>query len=429
MTIAFAFQFPSGVMPYVGAQYFKDDSSTSDSCNSGDAKYAYYNGIFTSIGGAVAFLLEGYLGRLADVYGRKKIMYFTWFCMFSAYSLMVFTNNVWFAIGLSPLVALCGASGGISTVLQASLADSVKCKKNRTVVFSILFGIAGLVTVVAAVLVPIVVDLLGLKAPFFVFSGIMLLALLWLIFVVEETLPANKRMKQTVKYQNPCTILVEIKSNKILLWFSVVALVTAIPESGLDDIIMNYCNEQLDLCGATKTTAYDSLFSITIGVVAFVFLMVLMPLMSRCINDVGLLVVGLLFLLMVMASAALLYFVPNVVVAMSIWATFAASYILNPTVDGSLSQRLDDADQGVGIGVIHGVKGLTVCFAPYLFGGLYDLFDQDEWYVTTPFMVGAAITVCGFFIVLGPLKRTINRYDEDKIRSGKVPVNAPTDYD
>eukprot|EP00486_Rosalina_sp_Unknown_P013811 CAMPEP_0201597300 /NCGR_PEP_ID=MMETSP0190_2-20130828/193845_1 /ASSEMBLY_ACC=CAM_ASM_000263 /TAXON_ID=37353 /ORGANISM="Rosalina sp." /LENGTH=122 /DNA_ID=CAMNT_0048058237 /DNA_START=8 /DNA_END=373 /DNA_ORIENTATION=+ len=75
-TIAFAFQFPDIVINQVGAKYFNQDSG--DSCSSGNARYAYYGGIFDSIGGILAFLLEGYIGRLSDVYGRKKIMYFTW---------------------------------------------------------------------------------------------------------------------------------------------------------------------------------------------------------------------------------------------------------------------------------------------------------------------------------------------------------------
>lgn len=362
IAIAFAFQFPDIVISQVGAKYFNEDTSD-DSCSSGNATYAYYSGIFASIGGFLAFLFEGYIGRLSDVYGRKKVMFITWFCMFIGFGVMAVTNNVWFSLALSPLMALCGTMGGSPSVLQASLADAVKSKKNRTLVFALLFGMGGLVVIIASIICPIVVEQFGTKSAFIVFAGLMLLDLLWLIFVVEETLPPNKRVKERVKYENPFKIFIEIKNSKILTWFSVAVLVTAIPESGLNDMMTNYCNDQLNLCsdsdGSNETTSKDALFNMTLGATMLVSQLGLMPILTRYMNDTGLLIVGLITLQSLMFMGGLLYFLPNTVVAMGIYASFGGSFLLAPIVDGSLSKRLSDEDQGIGIGVVHGIKGVT----------------------------------------------------------------------
>eukprot|EP01084_Bolivina_argentea_P169597 293987_1 len=430
-TIAFAFQFPDIVMSEVGAKYFHEDKG--DSCTSGNAKYAYYSGIFASIGGLLAFLLEGYLGRLSDVYGRKKIMYITWFCMFATYCTLTLSSNVWISLALSPLTTLCGAMGGTPSVLQAALADSVKSKKNRTIVFALLFGMAGLIVLIAAILCPILTKQYGINIAFWIFSIVMLIDLLWLIFVVDETLPVHKRVTEKIKYENPFKIFVEIKNNKILLWFSVVVLVTAIPETGLNDILTNYCNEQLGLCsdnnGSNSTTTKDAIFTGTIGAVLLISQLFMMPIFTKYLNDIGLFIIGLLTLQIMMFMAGLLYFIPNIIVAISIFASFGASYILIPIVDGSLSKRLNDKDQGIGIGVVHGIKGVTTGFAPYLFGGLYNMFHNDQWYVVTPFIVGSVISLCGFFIVLGPLRNVINLYDEKQLKKGKVPLMVAFDQE
>ena len=392
MTVAFAFQFPDIVINQVGAKYFnQDDDNNNNSCSSGNAKYAYYGGIFDSIGGLLAFFLEGYIGRLSDVYGRKKIMYLTWFCMFISFSIMSITSNIWFSLILSPLMSLCGMMGGSPSVLQAAIADSVKSKKNRTVIFALLFGIAGFVVIIASILCPIVVKYFGIKSAFYVFTFIMIIALLWLIFVVDETLSLEKRKKNnTIKYENPFKIFLEIKDSKILTWFSIIVLVTAIPETGLNDMLTNYCNDQLDLCGDSdgnnETTSKDALFTMVLGISLLSTQLIGIPILTKCfkMSDIGLFIIGLLTLQIMMFCGGLLFFIPNIIVAMGIFASFGGSYLLSPIVDGSLSKRLSDQDQGIGIGVVHGVKGITSAFAPYLFAGLYNLFDNDHWFVITP---------------------------------------------
>ena len=422
-------------MPQIGAKYFDEDTNdSSDDCKGGNSTFAYWDGVFNSIGGIVAFLFEAYLGKLSDVYGRKKIMYITWFCSFISPAVMIFTNNVWYYEALTPLFGLTGTFGGSPTVLTAAIVDTIPCKENRIKILAMCFGIAGIIVVIAAIITPIITAQFGLHIAFWIFTVVMLLDLLFLIFFVEETLPPQKRVtssssssstsstSRVLFYENPFRIFKEIFHSKLIMWFSVITLITAIPESGVDDMMTNYCDEQLDVCNSNTLTEYNALFTGSMGVAMLISQLGVLPWLTKYVTDVGLFIIGLTSVMIFMIAAALLYFIPNVVIGVIIWCGFGVSYLLAPIVDGALSKRLKDEEQGLGIGVVHGVKGITFGFSPYLFGGLYKLFDNDSWLVIIPWIFGAVINGIGYIIVLGPLRKIMNKYDEKEIKGGKVPV-------
>ena len=106
----------------------------------------------------------------------------------------------------------------------------------------------------------------------------------------------------------------------------------------------------------------------------------------------------------------------------ALWAAFGASFITVPITSGALSKRLDSKEQGIGLGVIHAMKGITWSTAPYIFSGLFAYFKNDGYLITMPFMVTIGFIVCGFPIVCGPLRTYINNYDENKLKCGIAPI-------
>ena len=274
MFIAFAFRLPAIVMPILGAKYFDPDDDNSDSdngCDSkGNATYAMWSSLFSCIGGAIGFCFESFLGRISDAYGRKKIMYFTWFALFIGNASMCITNNVWFYLILFPLSSFAGLFAGMPTVLASALSDCV-IPKHKTIIFAFLFGLAGIVSIIGSVSAALLTTYIGIKAPFFAFAITMFIALLWLIFIVDETLSDENRValnESSVSLDNtdnhfsynPLKPLWRLKENKVILWVSLMALVTSIPESGIDDMIGSYTDDILNLCdNDTKAAQFNSI--------------------------------------------------------------------------------------------------------------------------------------------------------------------------
>eukprot|EP00483_Globobulimina_turgida_P013392 UN13416 len=160
MIVAFSYQMPDIIAPVIGQDYFKEDDDN-DNCNSSNSKYAYYNGIFSSIAGIFGFIIQGYLGKLSDKYGRQKLMIFTWFAMFFSLCWITFTRNIWIYLVLLPMGEMSGTFGGIPTVLQASLSDVINADY-RTFIYAVLYGCSGIVVIAAALLVQFIQEYNGI---------------------------------------------------------------------------------------------------------------------------------------------------------------------------------------------------------------------------------------------------------------------------
>lgn len=162
------------------------------------------------------------------------------------------------------------------------------------------------------------------------------------------------------------------------------------------------------------------------GVVMLISQLLVLPLLAKFFSDIFLFVFVLLAVFGFMASGVIAYLWPNDITGILIWAMFGLSFITSPVTNGCLAKRLNEKEQGLGMGILHAMKGLTFAVAPYAFGGLYDLFTDDGILKTMPFMLGMLFVIIGIIILFGPLKKTLNDYDDNKLRQGLVPVSNET---
>lgn len=141
-------------------------------------------------------LLQLYLGPLADVYGRRKVMLYSCVLLFISSLIAGFSTNIWLF-----LVMRCIQGVSVSGILIASLAtineqytDPIKCTK--------ILGYVGMCTSLAPILGPMlggqVFVHLGWQANFYIISLLSLLCLLGLNSVMPETLQ-NKLEKLQFK--------------------------------------------------------------------------------------------------------------------------------------------------------------------------------------------------------------------------------------
>ena len=265
------------------------------------------------------------------------MMIFIWFSMFLSTWWLTFTKNIWIYLVLMPIGEFNGSFGGVPTVLQASLADVIY-DEQRTMAFGVLYGVAGLVVIVASIGTAIIEDIHGTEGVMIAYDISMMFTFLWLLFIYEETLTIDKRNKNKIKYERlsiiekendiknninccikkskiifePLRPLLEMKKNKLLFWFGIIALFIGLPESGIDDLLASYCFQVLGLSGDNKKTTFTSEATISIGLSMLVSQLIFLPIVIKYIqNDVLRMTIALVAVVLFSVWGIALYIFPN----------------------------------------------------------------------------------------------------------------------
>ena len=295
-------------------------------------------------------------------------------------------------------------------------------------VYIVGFGVAGLFMIFAAIACNVIVSLYGINTLCYTYLFGMLFNLLWLIFMVKETLKPEKRksMKETALNEghggtmtNPFKVFKKLRDNKVLFWLCMLALLTSFPENGISDFMSNYVDDMLVTDGDDKKATFiNSICEIVMAVTLIISQLILIPILFKIFkSDIILMFIGIFAELLYMFAGILLYLFRNIYTAFILWFIFGLTYILIPVVNGSLASRSSEKEQGVSIGILHAMKALTSAIAPFIFGLLYDLYnftgDKYQWLKILPWINGAGFVIIAFFILLGPLKRTLNEFDRN----------------
>ncbi|ETO33383.1 hypothetical protein RFI_03724 [Reticulomyxa filosa] len=508
--IAFGYQFVDIVSPVLGDKYFGKNNDDGSCDTSGNATYSYWSGvgIFYArlhwlkniyIVYFVQLMVSYYSkkknnnnnnlikGKLSDIYGRKNMLIISWFCIFMSSFPMTFTKNVWWFLIMIPVGEISGTFNGMPTVLQASFADVIP-EDYRTFVYAVLYGIAGVVVIIASILTAVIQPIFHIRGVFIAYDIIFFVSFLWLIFVYEETLSVQMRLENKAKYakedelslqgyilpnttdtviskirnkwyscwasflhqlKKPLLPLLRIRENPIIFWISMLSIVVGLPESGISDILANYTNDLLHLCSTDEQTQFNAIGTVFLGLALLGSQLIVMPILTikLRLHDLTLIFILLVVMLISGFSGVFLYFLPykwmgyEIVVLFFFWFktypyltamylvrfAFGLSFIAVPITSGAMSRRLDPNTQGVGFGVLHAVQGLTYCVAPYSLGALYKAFENYGWLKTAPYLAAVLLTCCGFPIAFGPLRRVLLEYDAKHVhKSVPLPEESET---
>eukprot|EP01083_Nonionella_stella_P066908 176592_1 len=468
------------MVPAVGRTYFDDNTDNTADCDRNSySRYAFWSAIFHNLTGVVALLSQSYIGRLSDALGRKKFLYFTWVCMTIPIISLCFTNNMWWYFALGSIVGLSGMVTGMPTILQAAISD-VTAPQFKTVVFGMMFGSAGVVMMLTSFICMAVVKQWGTRAAFYTCIVEKLVSVLWLVFVIDESLkPSNRKpldddinhfdkhnqylvtqqielnkigidiSNGSVQYDpmnsptnskckswwnskhNPLRPLGYMKDNKVILWIGVAAVLTSFPETGTGQLSMIYISDNLGLCDEDESSKLNSLLVISAAAGLIFCQLILLPILSTTIHDIKLMTLGVTLLLISFVFGIVLYFIPTQFVALLLYAFQGMSYVIIPIFSGTLTKRVSPREQGVALGVLHALKGLNACVSPFIFAYLYSLFSQKlthvGCFIAMPYMLGIVVIVLVYPIIWCPLKRVFTKYDEYAFKASVVPFDKNPD--
>eukprot|EP01084_Bolivina_argentea_P021566 40075_1 len=349
-------------IPIIGRQYFDEsDNNMDNNCDiKSYSRFAFWLSIFQCLSGFVAFISQGYIGRLSDAFGRKRFLYFVWICTISQYIPLCFTTNIWWYLALSPLAGFSGMVNGLPTILQSAISD-ITTPQFRTTVFGMVFGICGGTMIISSFSINKIIHYFNIKYAFYTIIAIKIFELLYLFFIMPETLKSinrkpfdidNNLMKQQIELNkidfnnnngniqyneldnnnnnnndnccvkcqktccnckhNPFKPLCYIKKNKLMLWISILTLLTAFPENGINQLAMIYISDILGLCDTKTNSNINSYLVISMSVFMIISNLIILPILSKYITDIKLIIIGVTVLLITFSFGIIIYFCSNI---------------------------------------------------------------------------------------------------------------------
>lgn len=363
--------------------------------------------------------------------------------------------------------------------MQAAISD-VTSPQFRTTVFGILFGSCGIIMMASSFGINAIVQQWGLRSAFYTFCATKLMALLYLIIVVPESLKKSNRksldddkdlfaknedfaIKQSIELNkigvefdeniqyddmnvskrncndkckiccdmkhNPLRPLCYIRSNPVITWIAVLSLLTAFPETGMSNLGSIYIADNLKLCDENKNSEINSYLVISMSAFMIVSQLIILPILSVFVHDINTIIITITTLVLTFLLAILLYYWSTIYIALILYGFHGMSFSIIPVLSGVLSKRISPREQGIAMGVIHSVKGLNTVFAPFIFGLTYYFFshklDNPGVLIATPFFIGLTIVFIAYPVICCPLTKIFKKYDDYAFRDSVVSFDLP----
>lgn len=346
----------------------------------GDA--ALWGGIFLTVFSLMQFLFGPALGSLSDRYGRRPILLVSLVVMAIDYLIMGLAHSIW-------LILLTRVIGGITAATMptasAYIADISPPEKK-----SANFGLVGAAFGIGFILGPVLGGFLaeyGTRAPFFVAAGLAGLNFLYGWFILPETVTPENRRAFDLRRASPLGGFRAVgklpQMNRLLVTLFLYEFAFMIYPA----IWTFFSKERY---GWDPRWVGISLMLVGISM-ALVQGGVIRPAL-KYLREGQLIITGLIF---AACAFALVSMITSGVVALVLIPISALGAVVVPTLQGQMSRRVADDQQGELQGVIASARSIAAIFAPLVFAEIFRSFTASNgvYFPGAPFLLSVVLSL------------------------------------
>ncbi|HVN02652.1 MAG TPA: TCR/Tet family MFS transporter [Caulobacteraceae bacterium] len=363
------------------------------------ASAADWQVIFGATWGAMQFASGPVLGMLSDRFGRRPVMLISIFGLSLDFLVMAFAPSlVWLLLG-RVFNGLTAASFSTANAYVADISTPSNRAKNfgwMGAAFSVgfLFGPAlGAELATHAVHLG-ALTLSPLRTPFLVAAGLCVLNWLYGLFVLPESLPPERRMRSfDWRRANPIGSLAMLRSHRDLLPLAMLYFLGMLAQQVLPNVFVLYTQLRyhwdLRFLGVT--------FFITGALGIFVQFFVVGPVVAR-IGERGAVLAGAIagmagFLIYAFAPTSAVYFVGMPV--------FALMGLLQPGLQGLMTQHVTGSEQGRLQGANQSMNGIGAILGPMVFPAAFAFALRSAPALPgLPILIAAMLMASAFLVAL-----------------------------
>jgi len=351
---------------------------------------AIWGGILATTFAVMQFIFGPILGSLSDRYGRRPVLLISLLIMSLDYLIMAVAGSIW-------LLFLTRVIGGI-TAATLSTANAFIADISEPHEKSANFGLVGAAFGLGFVLGPVIGGLLGefgTRAPFYAAAALGALNLVFGYYVLPETVTDRIRRPFSLRRANPFGAFkalgqLEGVRRLIFLVFLYEFAFIVYPATWA------YFTKEAYGWSPGMVGASLALFGIGIAIVQAV----LIRFMLRRYGERGTIIYGITFNFL---AFVVLTMISNGWIALAFIPLTALGAVVTPALQGLMSQRAGDDQQGELQGVISSAKSMAMIFSPLVMTQAFYAFTNDTgvYFPGAAFALSAGIMIACMVVFLG----------------------------
>ena len=401
------------LVPY-GAAWFGgcdvNDTQDNEDCELNYDEWIFYDSLSLTAMGFVSFLFSGFLGRASDSFGRKGFLLLTFAVGLLNRGIMIFLSgdyNLWIFLGLRPLYGINGGRDAQTPVMNAYYAD-VLPPHLKTLGFGLSYGMSGIMLFVGAALATSISLVYRTDFNWTAIAMVYVLAILYCIFFVKESLQRVNRKPFSCKNFNPIRPLLHVADNKIVLWVSVIQFLISLPQGGIIGIILVYLSDSMNINNDRESTVVNAVFLVSMGTSGILCTGIILPILKRRFSDLIIAEIGIYGSVASQLIFASFYYVPQIPIIVAGGLLYFSVGISNAAIIAILTKFLSTMEQGAGFGIMQSYRGVTTIIAPFAFAVGYRNSKQLG-YPSLPFVISALIISFALVFTRCALKPQMNK--------------------
>ncbi|MEC8580062.1 MAG: MFS transporter [Pseudomonadota bacterium] len=359
------------------------------------AQAALWGGLLSTVFALMQFLFGPMLGSLSDRFGRRPILLTALGVMAIDYVIMALAGSIWLLL-IGRIVA--GITAATQTAASAAIADLSDPKKKAQN-----FGLVGAAIGLGFVLGPLLGGFLGgfgTRAPFIAAAVLAGMNMVLGYFVLPETVTDAIRRPIERSRLNPLGAFKALNrmdgvARGIAVFFLLQTAFHVYPS------IWSYFGTERFGWDAGLIGLSLTIFGLSVAIVQAVLIRYIL----KYLGERGTVIYGLTFNMIAFLAIS---FVTSGHIALILTPLAAMGAVTSPAIQGMLSQRVGDNEQGALQGVFLSAAALAAIASPPLMTTIFFSFTHEGaalYFPGAPFIASIVILLAAFAVLFWPQRR------------------------
>ena len=338
------------------------------------------------------------LGRISDIYGRKKILVLCLIGSAISYFLLYFATNFALVLFARSVAGLFGSTTAIANAYVTETTSSINRSKGM--------GLIGAAFGLGLVFGPVIggyfgggdINNIDYKTPFFFAFVVAIISCILAYFILIEPKKRNKQFI-SINFLDSFKDLIDLFKIPALLFLIILSFLITFSFAGFETTFALWTERAMNW--ASRQTGYAFTFTaLLVALIQGVFIGKLTKKFGELkllITSCFLMLVGLFFITL---SAQNLFYLT---IALGILGISVG--LGNPSLNSLLSKNLNKGIIGASFGVVQSVGSLARILSPLAMGNLFYFFGKNSPYNFGAFLMFISLLI--FFYYFFILKKSI----------------------